>query len=134
MAIHDIVSVIHVEEHEPSVSHLQLYLLSLINDKQTWNFQSVPADSATSDQVTQPAGVTVSIQLGPIIITETLLFDQAAQPGVTALFSTSAIDDIACAEESRNALPLLQHMEYTGLESDLSVSCFRPCFLAFADN
>ena len=73
LAIRDIVSVIHAEEYEPSVSHLQLYLLSLINDKQTWNFQSVPADSATSDQVTQPAGVTVSIQLGPIIITETLL-------------------------------------------------------------
>ena len=73
LAIHDIVSVIRVEEHEPSVSHLQLYFLALINDKQNRNFQSVPADSATSDQVTQPAGVTVSIQLGPIIITETLL-------------------------------------------------------------
>ena len=50
------------------------------------------------------------------------------------------IDDtvpMACVEERRNT-PLrdtvLQHMDYTELESGPSVSCFRPCSLAFADN
>ena len=51
------------------------------------------------------------------------------------------IDDtvsMARVEEHRNTLPprdtILQHMEYTELGFNLSVSCFRPCSLAFADN
>ena len=83
LAIHDIASVIRVEEHDPSVSHIQLHFLALINDKQIPNFQSVLAGSATSDQVTlstQPAGVTVSIQLGPIIIADILLLIRLPNP------------------------------------------------------
>ena len=65
-------------EHDPSVSHIQLCFLAFINNKQPWNFQSVPANSAASDQVTQPAGVTVSVQFGPIVITQTGLFIRLA--------------------------------------------------------
>ena len=72
LAIHDMASVVRAEEHDPSVSHIQLCFLALINDKQAQNFQSVPASFATGDQVTQPADVTVSVQLGPIIIARTL--------------------------------------------------------------
>ena len=67
-----------MEEHDPSVSHLQLCFSALINNKQTRDFQSVPvsfatndqvtlpvSSVATNDQVTQPTDVTVSVQLGP---------------------------------------------------------------------
>ena len=72
LAIHDMASVVHVEEHDHSVSHMQLCFLALINNKQAQNFQSVPASFVMGDQVTQPADVTVSVQLGPIIIAQTL--------------------------------------------------------------
>ena len=72
-----------------------------------------------------------------------IVVDQTAhhELGVPALVSTSVIDDtvsMARVEEHRNTLPprdtILQRMEYTELGFNLSVSCFRPCFLAFADN
>ena len=51
------------------------------------------------------------------------------------------IDDtvsMAHVEEHHNTLPLcdtiFQRMEYMELGFNLSVSCFWPCFLAFADN
>ena len=54
-----------------------------------------------------------------------------------ALVSISVIDDavpVARVEERRNTLPprdtILRHVEYTELEPDSSVSCFRPYFLA----
>ena len=65
-------SVVCVEEHDCSVSHIQLCFLALINDKQAHNFQSVPAIFVRGDQVTQPTDITVSVQLGPIIIAQTL--------------------------------------------------------------
>ena len=58
-------SVVRGEEHDSSVSHIQLCFSALINDKQAQKFQSVPASFVTGDQVTQPAEVTVSVQLGP---------------------------------------------------------------------
>ena len=70
-AIRDITSAARVEEHDPSVSHKKLCFSALINDKQVRKFQSVPAGFATSDQITQPAGVTVSVQLGLIMVTQT---------------------------------------------------------------
>ena len=73
LAIHDIASVVRVEEHDPSVSYIQLYFSAFINDKQTRNFQSLSPSFATSDRATQPAGVTVSVQLGLVIITQTSL-------------------------------------------------------------
>ena len=74
LVIHDMVSVVCVEEHNPSVGHIQLCFLALIKDKQVQNFQFVPASFVMGDQVTQPTDVTVSVQLGPIIIAQTLLF------------------------------------------------------------
>ena len=73
LAIHDMASVVCAEEHDPFVSHIQLCFSALINDKQDQNFQSVPTSLATGDQVTPPADITVSVQLGLIIIAQTLL-------------------------------------------------------------
>ena len=126
------------------MSHIQLCFSALIDDKQTQNFQSVPASFATGGQVTQPAGVTVSGSAWLGHNCSNIVADQTARHdelGVPALVSTSVIDDtvaVAHVEEHRNTLPprdtILQYMEYTELESNSSVSCFRPCFLTFADN
>lgn len=72
-----------------------------------------------------------------------VVLDQTAhhnELGVSGLVSTSVTDDtipVAHVEEHDDKLPscdsLLQNIEYTGLESNPSVSCL-PCLLCFADD
>ena len=75
---------------------------------------SVPSGSANMSiqlEDIQPAGITVSVQLGPIIMHNysNIVVDQTAQLGVSTSVSTLAIRDIASAARVEEHDPSVSH-------------------------